>query len=689
MTYAITLVRISQSTRLALWMALFAGALSSSSARGQTEITYGGGTGLFNVAGSWTPAVAPNASTQPQFIVPTPGFTPNVVNFNSTVATHSMVIFEGIQPVTFRPESSLAGTITYTLNNRSVTQEELNIVGNGARLFRLVSNDDFLAGSPNSALEIRAGATYVQQGGQFYLGNFGIPASLTIVNGGQFQWTSSSLVGMSVRDSVITVSGSGSSLSAMDERVDLEGNSTLRVGSGGSVAVRTLHTTSSDLLHVDGGTLHIVNSIVGDGRLAFSRGTLRFGFNVSTALESLRGGAELSTFKTLIVDDTFTVRTAGRITMNGGTLDVGQLSLQGGAIQGPNSLNLATSVGDNRLTGFGTVLTRVGGNAASEIVATGALVLGDLILPDGYAFPGILRVGGQQVILFDSTRAELGVSTTLSSGGRLSAPNGMNLSAGETLSATGNASIQGDFTNNGTINGPVGVGQLLSFSDNVDGAGDYTGNIAFLQDFSPGNSPASVQFDDNLTLTNSAKLVLELGGLSLGTQHDHVEVSGVLTLGGELAVSLINGFQPSFGDDFTLMIYDSRSGSFSSLDLPTLSPGLIWDLDYGVDTLTLSVTSLPGDIDQDGDVDPADAALFTSHLGLTTGSVWTTGDFNGDGATTLADLALLQGNFGQIAPPSPAAVPEPSTELMALTVVALGFLSRRRHATRLCITRTG
>jgi hypothetical protein len=69
----------------------------------------------------------------------------------------------------------------------------------------------------------------------------------------------------------------------------------------------------------------------------------------------------------------------------------------------------------------------------------------------------------------------------------------------------------------------------------------------------------------------------------------------------------------------------------------------------------------PGDVDEDQDVDRADLAAFSQHFGTTTGSVWTTGDFNRDGRTSLLDLALLQVNFDPplATPDAVEAIPEP------------------------------
>jgi autotransporter-associated beta strand protein len=92
-----------------------------------------------------------------------------------------------------------------------------------------------------------------------------------------------------------------------------------------------------------------------------------------------------------------------------------------------------------------------------------------------------------------------------------------------------------------------------------------------------------------------------------------------------------------------------------------------------------------GDIDVNGTVDRTDAAIFAQNVGQL-GSTWSTGDFDYDGATTLADFTLLQANLGKSVAPSlttTSAVPEPSTvSLMILAVSILGCHARVRAGMR-------
>jgi hypothetical protein len=95
---------------------------------------------------------------------------------------------------------------------------------------------------------------------------------------------------------------------------------------------------------------------------------------------------------------------------------------------------------------------------------------------------------------------------------------------------------------------------------------------------------------------------------------------------------------------------------------------------------------IPGDIDMSGSVTRHDAALFSQYFGKLTNSDWSTGDFDGDHATTMADFAILQERLNAPASSSSlsaspiAAVPEPATIWLALGgAIAIVFLRQRRN----------
>ncbi len=89
-----------------------------------------------------------------------------------------------------------------------------------------------------------------------------------------------------------------------------------------------------------------------------------------------------------------------------------------------------------------------------------------------------------------------------------------------------------------------------------------------------------------------------------------------------------------------------------------------------------SITTDPpivGDINNDDVVDRKDVAEFVTYYGANGDSTFSTGDFNDDSDTSLADLALMQKHFGE-STASPAAVPEPS----ALILSVLGMMGSLR-----------
>lgn len=116
----------------------------------------------------------------------------------------------------------------------------------------------------------------------------------------------------------------------------------------------------------------------------------------------------------------------------------------------------------------------------------------------------------------------------------------------------------------------------------------------------------SAQNDGNLTLvgsvnstsdmTLSGTLNAPIGGATLGSGYGQLTPQGTLTLSSAtLNVTLTGGYMPSIGASFTLLDGASLSGTFTTVQLPTLTSG-VWVQTYNAaaGTYILSVaTALP------------------------------------------------------------------------------------------------
>ncbi len=182
------------------------------------------------------------------------------------------------------------------------------------------------------------------------------------------------------------------------------------------------------------------------------------------------------------------------------------------------------------------------------------------------------------------------------------------------------------------------------------------------------------------TFNSSHTLKVDLAGITPGTGHDKLIVTGTLTLGGTLDVSFIDGFNAIAGDSYDILDWGSRSGSFSTINLPTLDSHLVWNTDSLLVDGTISVesTSLPGDLDHDGFVGLGDLDIILNNWNLSvTPRSGHPADPNGDGFVGLADLDIVLNNWNSGTPPATTNIPEPGTA-MVVGVAAISCVLRRR-----------
>lgn len=254
----------------------------------------------------------------------------------------------------------------------------------------------------------------------------------------------------------------------------------------------------------------------------------------------------------------------------------------------------------------------------------------------------------------------------------------------------------GALTVNGAIPGPVTVNATAI----LQGVGSVTGlvTIAGGGTLSPGNSPGNLAVG-SLSLSSGSQTNIELGGITRGSQYDAVISNGNVSLAGTLNVSLINGFTPAPGGDtsFDILDWDALSGKFSTVQLPSLTAPMDWNLSQLYATGVITATPyMPGDFNRDGHVTVADVeAMMTavsdlsgyqSKNKLTTPQLLTIGDLDNSGSITNADiqsLISLLANNARSGGGSLTAVPEPTSCILASIALMAALCGRWVHAKRM------
>ncbi len=228
-----------------------------------------------------------------------------------------------------------------------------------------------------------------------------------------------------------------------------------------------------------------------------------------------------------------------------------------------------------------------------------------------------------------------------------------------------NTTVNGSVSNSAT----VAVAGLGTFAGDVTGSGDFTGSgtAVFAAELAPGDSLARINFAGDVTLEPTSTLAIEIAGLTAGSEFDQLSIAGDLNLGGDLIVSLLGGFTLGTSMEFVIAEIDGTlTGTFAGLADGALvgnfgGTDLFIDYDGGDgNDVALFTAGLPGDFDNDGDVDGADFLVWQRdpNVGL---------------------LTDWQTNYGTTAPLAVAAttVPEPHSVLAILLASLSGIAWRR------------
>jgi fibronectin-binding autotransporter adhesin len=624
----------------------------------------------------------------------------------------------GTLSVTYDAKMSVRGAIRLATQNQTGQAATLKMYGAGATLTQTEPNPVVVGSTTNGTAQIEigvdaTGATFTTGGGEITINktgaiSIGSDGSTNVgifnangdisIKGGILTRSRSSLFKlgegrtMTLQDGGRALFG-GSYLTAKDAQYNLTGASRFELSSGSGPSFDNF-TISND-----------ASLLVASGSKLISAGRVDVGPSGDGTLVVDGDGSS-------VTGDNWALNSWGR---NSGVADV---VFQNGATGSFGALRLASSTG--------------GGTRATVNVESGASVnVGSLSIATdgGQTIAGTLSVQGNNSRVTQASTgattltlglnftgsATLNIGTTDSGAVFTTGTGAITIDKTGTLrvgssSTTGTLNVNGPLTvkNGGLLDiGPgstanVALSQTISLATGgrLTGGGVVAGSVANTSGVvSPGSSPGVLTVNGNYQQQSSGALQLQIGGLASGTEFDRFVVNGSATLNGILKISLLNGFQPSLGHSFDLLDWQTVSGTFSSVQLPSLAGALQWSTAQLYSTGDLSVVStLAGDFNQDGGLSNGDikamlvaltdVAAYQNQRGLSASQLLAIGDFTSDGRFTNADIQPLLNALANIGGAgSIAGVPEPtSAALAAAGILGTVLLCARRKAVQLAET---
>jgi len=521
------------------------------------------------------------------------------------------------------------------------------------------------------------GSDFTQR--QLILGNRGA-GTLNVINGADVNvlgGNSTVTLGRHAEGvGVVNINGAGSMMTTGNQLwIGENGSGTLTVQNGGRL-VTSSTAGFSNIIGVFNGSSGAA-TVTGPGSTWTNANTLRVGNSGSGSLTVSNGGSFVQSngFANIIIESDH--GGAATVTGAGSTLTTAGAMYVGSTGDGVMTVLNGGSVTAGRLTlrglndGSGHVMV---GGAGSTLNVTNVLEIG---MPEGG-----FTTGPTNLTINPGAMVNVGQRIELDTNGLLKLQGG-------TLTA---ASIGSTDLLAGQYEGVFDWTAGTLHTGHVGGSVTNQGGV-----LAPGLSAGRTTIDGNYTQLAAAALEIEIGGTTPTTQHDFVYLEGAATLNGVLELDLINNFDPTAGQTFTILeSISGMTGAFSNVAngqrLTTEDGQGSFQVHYGAGSafdpnqIVLSnfqADFAPADFDEDGDVDGDDLVKWKAGYGANGDADHMAGDADGDKDVDGNDFLNWQRGVGNgvLAKPAVGAVPEPAT-LMLGCVAAIGMAAAARRTSR-------
>lgn len=466
------------------------------------------------------------------------------LTFGDTTPSHNWTLATGtVGPLTL---TTTAGTPTVTVNNQTATLSA--VVAGTQGLTKAGSGTLVLSGANTLTGVMNANAGTLTIANAAILNSTATGGGIVVGTGGTLQLNAGASNGVSTKCS-ITVNGAGTAATT-----GLYLNTGVTHGAQGKIILQTAPTTirtagagTSQISGWDINGVMIQTAANASGSVFAS--TVNFG-----------GGSYGVNFST----------TAGPVTTTGDVIVAGNLLSVGVDTFG----FYFNGNGSVALTGASAALTN---NLRNKLtINTGTLIFSGSSDFVGGNFGGSVVFGSNGTLVYDRSNATQTFSGVISGTGSLKKSNTSTLVLPATNTYTGTTTVSGGTLR---VNGALAAGAVtVQSGGTLGGTGTLAGATAVQSggSIAPGaNAIGTLTVNNTLALSGTARMEIAKTGTTLTAD----KITGVTTVtyGGTLLVTALGPDALAAGDTFQLFSAATRSGSFSTLTLPTLASGLAWD----------------------------------------------------------------------------------------------------------------